>query len=92
MLETTKKKSEQNKTGRSFKTQLDPFVLIVVALASLLIFLHFYMDSVLSEKRRVVSCHSSSLVASDALDESINDVEYYEFLFKTCMREAGYAL
>jgi hypothetical protein len=92
MLEITKKKTEQGRSSDHRNTQLDPFILIVVTLASLLIFFHFYMDAVFSERKQVIECHTWSLVASDTLDENINDVEYYEFLFRTCMREAGYAL
>jgi hypothetical protein len=92
MFENTKIKSEFSRKGEHPKAQLEPFILIVITLASLLIFFHFHMDSVFSERNQVIKCHTSSLLASDTLDENIDDVEYYEFLFRTCMREAGYAL
>jgi len=92
MLEVKNKRTEPTLGDKRLDAQLDPFILIVVTLASLLIFFHFHMDSVFSERSQVKKCHTWSLMASDTLDEEINDVEYYEFLFRTCMREAGYTL
>lgn len=77
---------------RASKAYLDPFVFLVIATVSLLIYIHFEINALFAEKRHVANCHATSLVASETLDDTINDVEYYEFLFKACVREAGYAL
>jgi len=86
------RKREQEKEGRQYKAYLDPFIFGIIALTAFLIFTHFEISTTLAEQRKTVQCHLSALNASESLDENINDVEYYEFLFKTCMRESGYAL
>jgi hypothetical protein len=92
MLEVKKDKGRNNKNKRVTKAYLDPFVFLVIATVSLLIYIHFEIHTAFAEKRHIANCHATSLVASEALDDTINDVEYYEFLFKACVREAGYAL
>ena len=92
MPEVTKEKSRNNKHTGVAKAYLDPFVFLVIATVSLLIYIHFEVHTAFAEKRHIANCHSASLVASETLDDTVNDVEYYEFLFKACVREAGYAL
>lgn len=87
-----KEKNENIKNKKIAKIYLDPFVFLVIATVSLLMFIHFEINTTFAEKRHVANCHTTSLVASETLDDTINDVEYYEFLFKACVREAGYAL
>lgn len=87
-----KENNENNKKKSVAKVYLDPFVFLVIATVSLLIYIHFEINAAFALKRHVATCHNTSLVASETLDDTINDVEYYEFLFKACIREAGYAL
>jgi hypothetical protein len=68
------------------------FLFSIIALATLLLFVLFFVFTERSERDQARACHASSLLASENAPENVNDVEYYEFLFKVCMREAGHAL
>lgn len=88
----TKHKNNNRKSEDGFKPHLDHFVFYIIALVSFLVYIHFQMNQHFIQRKHTAECHTSALVASETLDDSINDVEYYEFLYKTCMREAGIAI
>ncbi len=90
MTDTTK--TTNNSVRRNRPIHEDAFLFGVIALATLLLFVLFSVFTELSERDRTRACHTSALIASENAPENVNDVEYYEFLFKVCMREAGHAL
>ena len=92
MFKWKKRKKKTERVGGTFRLQAEPMIFIVIATVTFLMFVYFEMDTALTEKKQIQHCHFVSLAAAKSLDESINDVDYYEFLFKTCVRKAGYAL
>lgn len=90
MTNTTK--TNTNNSRRARPAHEDTFLFGVIMLATLLLFVLFSVFMELSEKDRTRACHASALLTSEKAPEDVNDVEYYEFLFKTCMREAGHAI
>lgn len=87
-MTTQPKTSKRKRLG----LQLDTPLLAIIAVVSFLIYVHFQISTEITTKEQVKRCHTYSLVASETLDDTIDDVEYYEFLYKTCMREVGNAI